>query len=366
MKIHDFFESTPIAHFVPFLKNLDARTYIICDLESHEYLTRLHLNGKLLAFEQTLTHRKLEDKSPVIVVVSPVNEKRILNTLKHESSSISNSEALILGLLEDIYPYIVGKTGIENRYYPKKIWGSGLRDSFASLGSVPPTKYAILCCPRSGSHFLCDLLTSVGLGRPKEHTKSTLVALLKHSQELNFSSHTFLMNLARVSQENNIFGTKIVSHDLEHILEFDQNFLKPFDHLFHLERKDKVMQAISLVRAKQKGIWHLRSSTAESNELEYDFSAIMTNYKFVTASEAQLSEIVRTSAIPSSKIFYEDVVENTQETVKAIGEVLRKEINKYPNSTERMIRQESDYLLKERFIQDCLDKGIELQDKLQL
>ncbi len=69
-------------------------------------------------------------------------------------------------------------------------------------------RYAILCVPRSGSRYLSAVLSSRGVGAPKEHIREPLARIIAEGK-LGFKNAVGV--LEKFGQANEIFGTKLIS-----------------------------------------------------------------------------------------------------------------------------------------------------------
>src|SRR5439155_12146435 len=130
------------------------------------------------------------------------------------------------------------------------------------------TCYTIVFTPRSGSNLLCDVLRANGLGQPSEYFQHPLgVANAAYYRELGVSPDdfkTFLTRLVTDKSQNGIFGVKLTWDHKNVLVEalrrhFGRNdglvALSPRLRWVHLQRRDKIGQAISLWRASKSGIW---------------------------------------------------------------------------------------------------------------
>ena len=161
------------------------------------------------------------------------------------------------------------------------------------------SSYIIAATPRSGSTLLCDLLFGTGIaGQP--HSYYRHVDIVDYARKWGLSSpdvigdeafeRTYLEAVRRVgAAQSGIFGLRLMwptvaelslrlsaihPNPLDDAARFELAFGKPL--YIHLSRQDKVVQAVSLLKAEQSGLWHRaadgteRERTAPPAPLVYD------------------------------------------------------------------------------------------------
>jgi len=119
---------------------------------------------------------------------------------------------------------------------------------------VAEIRYAIVCSPRTGSSYLCQLLESCGrAGRPTEHfnvDNTDMIKQLGDNKDIVHYGKTLLKN----HTFNGVYGTKVVG-TREPWEDFHQADLG-ITHWIRLDRADRLMQAISDDRANQTRQWY--------------------------------------------------------------------------------------------------------------
>lgn len=172
--------------------------------------------------------------------------------------------------------------------------------------------YVICTSPRSGSTLLCDLLTATGIaGVPDSYFHRPSVSDWLASFDLTPQSAAskqvildaiFQAAIARGSGETGIFGLRLQRHSFDFFAQElailhpghtsdAQRFRAAFGRtLFvHLTRRDKVEQAISYVKARQTGLWHVASDGTELERLNphaepiYDGAELRNCYETMMA-----------------------------------------------------------------------------------
>ena len=136
----------------------------------------------------------------------------------------------------------------------------------SEIAAEPALSYAILSSPRTGSNYLCARLSNVKdrFGFPMEYLHADAIRLmgarLLPGVTGNISLESYLLAVARVrTSRDGWFGTKIQPEQL--LPPFGGNidsaiaFLRGFDRLILLTRRDKLGQAISGAIAHATGEW---------------------------------------------------------------------------------------------------------------
>lgn len=189
------------------------------------------------------------------------------------------------------------------------------------------TCYAIAFTVRSGSNFLCDCLAENGLGFPTEYFQYPFgVANRVWYDALGVSSDDFsgyLGKLIASKSRNNVFGAKLTWDHKNALLEEVQK-LSPnasdlrtiFPNLkwIHLDRRDKIGQALSLGRAIQSGQWTSAEET-QPVEIRYDFLRLLSLLQTILAEGFMWQHFFSAHDIPVLRIAYEDFVARPRETL---------------------------------------------------
>jgi LPS sulfotransferase NodH len=152
--------------------------------------------------------------------------------------------------------------------------------SHDTAGNAVQHTYVIVAQARTGSSMLEQRLRARGLGVPFEYLnpnlEKALVARWTGSEKaVRFARYLELLKRHRTTG-NGYFGIKCLHSQLDR--RFDRTgglraFLLTFDRIVVLNRRDKLAQAISAVRAEQTGQW--TSQLAEAGkEPAFDTRAI--------------------------------------------------------------------------------------------
>src|SRR3954468_6087661 len=124
--------------------------------------------------------------------------------------------------------------------------------------------YVICGDHRSGSTYLCQLLTSTGvLGRPGEFFSDPLLA-----REIERDPAALERLLAKASTPNGIYGLKVFTQQFDVTRKSGWPKRLPKLGFVHLQRRDLLGQAMSFVRSIQTD--QFRSSEEARGEKLYD------------------------------------------------------------------------------------------------
>jgi trehalose 2-sulfotransferase len=217
------------------------------------------------------------------------------------------------------------------------------------------TSYIICTTPRSGSTLLCKLLASTKrTGSPNSfyhraefmHEWATEWHLPDASMvPKNDFEVAYLAAAVRAGKAGTeIFGLRLqkayvtlLSDTLDRIfpgLPSDAHrFKQAFGEILyiHLTRVDKVAQAVSLVKAKQSGLWHLNADGTELERLtvpqepRYDFGSIHREAVALERDDGAWVEWFDRHGISPLEIRYEAFAEHPARTLIDICKALGKE-----------------------------------------
>lgn len=166
----------------------------------------------------------------------------------------------------------------------------------------PVRAYVICGTPRSGSTLLCGLLEDAGCGVPESYFRRQSIAGLAdelgvaHDGDLqspDFSRRYLDAVIAAGRGRSETFGLRLMFENLDELSArldgvfpglktMPERLERAFGPLLyiHLSREDKVAQAISLLKARQTGLWHVAADgsemerTAPHRDAAYDVEAI--------------------------------------------------------------------------------------------
>jgi LPS sulfotransferase NodH len=195
-------------------------------------------------------------------------------------------------------------------------------------GSAPRLKYAVLSLPRTGSEFLCASLRRRGIGVPLEYLgMSSIAARLGCLDEAGNTplGPYFEPLYARRTTPNGIFGIKLhpghlrsFAHDS---VDAAADFFYHFDRVLVLQRRDKLLQAISLVRAQLTLQFHAFSGDADRRLTQPDvalFEPIAAELAKIIQDERYIARVVAlVDPKKVTRLWYEELSEITIEETAA-------------------------------------------------
>lgn len=212
----------------------------------------------------------------------------------------------------------------------------------------PECSYLLCTMPRSGSTLLCDLLTQTGVaGAPNSFFRAQSMA--EFSADWGLSMQTLdgfdrayvAAAITHGSAGTGCFGLRANWHNmpglmarLGHLFPGAKTDIARLRAAFgpvkfvHLERKDKVAEAVSLVVAEQSGLWH---RNADGSELErttppsqpvYDAQAMQAAYDEVTNGQREWSLWFDAQGVTPLHLTYEALAAASNVEVARILEFL--------------------------------------------
>lgn len=179
--------------------------------------------------------------------------------------------------------------------------------------------YVVCAVARSGSGYLCQLLSSTGvLGRPAEYF-NTAGRRRYYSPDYPSDPNEQIEAVLRIgSTPNGIYGVKIFPDQFNAMAPYRWTQRLPSLKYIQLVRNDLLGQAISLLRAEQTGRW--KSSDAGSSQPRYDRRRIWRNMARLAEAEARWRVFFARNAIAPLKLCYETVVKDPQGAVDEVAE----------------------------------------------
>lgn len=190
----------------------------------------------------------------------------------------------------------------------------------------PRIRYVIAITPRSGSSYLCDLLkASKRFGRPDELINQEFLPnfIKRYGGE---TPDEYLRNVMRRTQTGNgVTGLKASWFQFSNFIEsMDKKaYLKSFRYIY-LFRRDLAMQAVSLYKATESGVFHTNiahgdSSIRKLSHLDYDFEKINYWYKHIEQQEAGWRQFFDARGIFPLTITYEEIDSDPLLTMRRIA-----------------------------------------------
>jgi LPS sulfotransferase NodH len=200
---------------------------------------------------------------------------------------------------------------------------------------MTPSAYILCGTPRSGSTLLCTLLESSGVaGRPNswfraenlfEFADGWGVSHADGTETPAFDRAFLAAMIAHGRGGSDIFGLRLMwpslADAITRLARVHGTAAPPalFERAFgptlyvHFARKDKLAQAISLVRAEQSGLWHrnadgtVREGPDIPHPVTYDPERIATLVAELEADDRSWREFFAAHAITPLHLTYEDL-----------------------------------------------------------
>ncbi len=205
----------------------------------------------------------------------------------------------------------------------KNIMEMGRERDFPSTSPVR-TKYAILSSPRSGSTLLARMLYETRMaGDPLEYLSPFLLALeRKQAGRANLSYQDFVRLIeTRRTSENGLFGMQI--HYSQFLSAFasdtltDQmiRFIRGFDKLIWVRRRDRLRQAVSFAIARHTKAWSSEEgqTIAVDNASEIHPVQSVQALSTVCASDAGWEMLIKALNLKVHVLWYEDLARDYQQ-----------------------------------------------------
>lgn len=220
----------------------------------------------------------------------------------------------------------------------------------------------IICAtPRSGTTLLCDLLAETGVtGTPNSFYRAESVANFARQLDVadgpDFEWRYLDAIIAEGRGSTDLFSMRVMWPSVTTMRDalaplFPKEttdsgriaaaFGAPL-YLF-VERRDKVGQAISRIKAEQSGLWHraadgsVREQGGDYREPEYDAVSIRASIAETTAHEANWRHwFVREGIAPLTQT-YEELSVDPVGTIRALLAALGRE----PSAADRIVAQTS-------------------------
>lgn len=216
-----------------------------------------------------------------------------------------------------------------------------------------PRGYIICGEPRCGSTFLCQLLRATGLlGQPRE-----VFAGPEARRTLGRDPNGGLATLIEgASTPNGVYGFKVFTYQFDTMANCRWMGRLPRPHFVHLQRRDLLAQAISLMRAHQT---HAFSSWRPiQGEPHYDRRAIAKLLPRLAQNDSRWRAYFARNGIEPLTPTYEELVANPQGAVTAIAATLS--IDEVPPVDPSLVENEiqRDELSEEwrrRFVAEARD-----------
>jgi trehalose 2-sulfotransferase len=195
-----------------------------------------------------------------------------------------------------------------------------IRDYTSSVRDLPETpvrmRYLVLSQPRTGGTFLCEALERSGeAGIPTEYLNpAAILAMTRRLKRGPVTLRRLMQELERRrTTSNGLFGLHLHLEQLRKPLQSGERsieWMRRFDRVIMLYRRDKLAQAISLDRALQTSAWFRdegNDTTTETSAIEVRPSRIVAHLTRLFEQEAIMRRSVEALAKPVLEIDYESL-----------------------------------------------------------
>jgi len=214
------------------------------------------------------------------------------------------------------------------------------RADLRAARETPPPRdlgYVILCLPRCGSTLLTKEFELLGLGRPTEHLRAAVVALMQAPAAAFDVRHWW--NLVEANNTfGGVFGTKVLIDFLLMAEDADAAagaFLREAIQglrVVRIIRRNKIDQAVSDYLARRTGVWHLWNDGIKAGygerlaridaAADEPIDAVAETWRKFVANEDRLDAMLRTAGIVPIDIDYEALAADPKGVVKSVAEAL--------------------------------------------
>lgn len=247
---------------------------------------------------------------------------------------------------------------------------SSSRD-FVNASDKPSFRYLICSSPRCGSTLLGEMLFETGMaGDPLEYLNNKYMAsyVRQHVPSGNIPIEEYMaMIKRRRTSENGYFGMQI---HFSHFMRTFQNtphsagaFVKSYDRVVFLRRKDRVAQAVSLYKSMITGVYSsmdLEHQTEEEKELfrsrvvPFDPRPISNTLQRIIGQDMGWMTFLQQQGISYKEMYYEDFVDDysgqSQDILQYLGlsisdsDIPVKKLTKLGSEEDPLIVRFKEYL----------------------
>ena len=210
--------------------------------------------------------------------------------------------------------------------------------AFKSELDLPKTAatftYLILSQPRTGSTMISSALASSGLaGVPVEYFNAEHLNVLPDPTSLAAVHRYYKDVVSRRTTANGVFGMKLHLDQFaplflqgDTIIEPGVSFLKSFDRIILVSRRDKVAQAISELAALRTKQWNSQDKQMEGKQ-NYEFDrkdvpVILHYIRRAVIGEMFWNETCDTLALKPLRVVYEDLSKSPQAELNRVVQYL--------------------------------------------
>lgn len=189
--------------------------------------------------------------------------------------------------------------------------------------------YFIVTTSRTGSSLLVEYLQSLKkFGFPDENIR-------RYYQEYKMSLVDAVDKIYDETNTNNVAGDKTLIRLVYNYLENPSKRLYNYKYIFW-KRKDVLSQSISIYRARESGLWHIRNNEKKQNpKIIFNKNKILEYKKIIDAENNFAEEMFNKYKINPLRLYYEDLISNKNNVIKNISDYIGVSFdeNSIPQST---------------------------------
>ncbi len=243
---------------------------------------------------------------------------------------------------------------------------------------LPQCSYLVLMSARSGSMLLCAQLEKAGFGRPVEAFNSNKNPMFHNVWDIDYSNdHDYLKTAIDYQTVNGVLGMKFSLNQFHLFQQVAGRLLAPANiplsdaetvevffpgvRYIHLQRRDKVKQAVSYAKAWQNGIWYENADGGDDFKeyllpALYDREHIACCLDIILAIDLGWQRYLRENQLDSLEIWYEDLAADFAGKMREVYDFLgikdaiieaaplRKQANTQSQEWEQRFRAETPWL----------------------
>ncbi|QND51910.1 hypothetical protein HB779_08335 [Phyllobacterium sp. 628] len=219
--------------------------------------------------------------------------------------------------------------------------------------------FAICTSPRTGSNYLCELISSTNvLGNPDEYFNWPEGRLVDDPAHDDSVEGRLRIALSNGQTQNGIYGLKLFAHQHDIISSkiHWRSYLPNLSFVF-LTRRDLIGQAISWALAVQTG--KFRSNQDAFGEPDYDSDLIEELLLEIVKENARWQLYFAAAGIQPLSFVYEDVISDPKQSLAKLGALMGLNESPLPTLSSVVISKQRSKLncsWKERFIADHQDR----------
>jgi LPS sulfotransferase NodH len=209
---------------------------------------------------------------------------------------------------------------------------------------VPADSYLVLSTARSGSTMLTAYLGKIGYGFPIEAFNPNKNSRERYNWGIDYTDpYAYIKKAIEFQTVGGVMGMKFMPNQFFLFLENARNLLSPTNLNFkdsalveiffpsakyiHLERKNKLKQAISFSKALQDGIWREEEGEDETYKeyvtpAVYDREHIECCFDLSLANDQYWRHYLRSNQLSYLHMYYEELTANYQEEMAQIHKYL--------------------------------------------